>query len=106
LKKILRKFIPFFGQIETVLAIISIIIGKDVDVFEEIYAQIPVVGGILTDGGSTEQGSYVNENGEIITTDGGIRRRNYNNNSGASESGSMIKKLFMIEVQLWSLCSF
>jgi len=96
LKKILRKFIPFFGQIETVLAIISIIIGKDVDVFEEIYAQIPVVGGILTDGGSTEQGSYVNENGEIITTDGGIRRRNYNNNSGASESGSMIKKLFMI----------
>jgi len=40
------------------------------------------------------QGSYVNENGEIVTTDGGVQRRG--NGGGSSSSGSMIKKLLMI----------
>ncbi len=39
------------------------------------------------------QGSYVNEDGEIVTTDGGVRRRS---GGGSGGSSSLIKKLLMI----------
>lgn len=93
-KRFLRKFIPFVGQIEFVLSVISFVIGKDVDVFEEFYAQIPVVGRFIADGDSSDGGSYIDENGQI-RTDGGINRRR-RRGAQVNVSGSGLKKIIMI----------
>lgn len=84
------------GSTEWVILIILVVVPYvDLEIFK-LLEKFGIQGfesfNITSESGG-DQGSYVNEDGEIVTTDGGVRRGNGSNSNG---SGSGIKKIFMI----------